>query len=277
MKLAIQWLHDNQRVNIVLVVALAIIYPLIHDKASQPFYWMVDQLGHKAFHLYLNIFFTCVLISMVYIVYYKIREHGEKKNILIYGIATLFGILAAYLTLMPYRSEGMHFIQYALLGIIVTPLSPSLFYAIVLSTFIGYLDEYYQYFVTQKYYLDFNDLVLNVLASALGVILSYTFWKRPSDTKFSYSVKSLLKTPYTGILLLALIIFFGLQLGLFSVFKESDGVYPLARHPKEDFDTNFWYTVSFKTTWHRIRTYPGLLIMCLIPLLYYNIDKPSNQ
>ena len=274
MKKALQWLHDNRSINISIVVFLSILYPLIHDTASKPFNWAVAQFGHKTFHLYLNVFFIVILISLVYLLYSKIKVHPERKHLCIYGSATLLCILTAYATLMPYRSEGIHFIQYGLLGIIVTPLAPSLFYAIVLTTFVGYLDEYYQYFITEKYYLDFNDLVLNIFGSAMGVIIAYGLWRRPTTEGQKYNFKNIWGTPYSAIFMLALIVLAGLGFGYFSVFIDASEVYPLARHTEEIFDRDFWYTVSFDVTWHRIRTYPGLLIMCLLPLLYLRIDNP---
>ena len=272
MSKVLHWLYHNRRINIAIVILLTILYPILHNDASKPFYWMVKKLGHDAFHQYLNLFYLIILGFILFQIIKKINNHDDKINIIKYGSFTLLCIFVAYMTLMPYRSEGMHFIQYGILGILVLPLSPNLFFAITLSTLIGYIDEYYQYFVFKRFYLDFNDLMLNVFASANGVILGYIYFNKELFKDQSFKLKSVLIMPYIGILLLALFIVIGLLIGKFSIFKET-GAYPLFRIDPENFNPSFWYHTGFGNDWHQIRPISGLILMCAIPLIYLGFDK----
>lgn len=69
--------------------------------------------------------------------------------------------------------EIIHFIQYAFLAILLFPLSKKFFATIVLVTFLGAIDEAYQYYFLspdRTNYYDFNDVILNLLGAAMGMI-----------------------------------------------------------------------------------------------------------
>jgi len=77
--------------------------------------------------------------------------------------------------------ERIHFPQYAILAVLLglcVRSEPLIFFV---TTFAGFLDEFLQYLMNpiKTNYLDFNDIVLNILGAALGVAFLLAF-RRPA-------------------------------------------------------------------------------------------------
>ena len=88
--------------------------------------------------------------------------------------------MLAYRGLFAVNSEAIHFVQYGILALLLIPLVRRCGETIVLVTLLGILDEAYQYWVLHGdwgVYYDFNDVVLNLLGAAMGVLVPRIRWK----------------------------------------------------------------------------------------------------
>jgi hypothetical protein len=90
--------------------------------------------------------------------------------------ALLAAALAAWWLLTVANIELIHFPQYAVLAVLLFAggLHPT--WALIGATSLGAIDEVYQHFVLyadrQEAYLDFNDMVLNCIGAAGGLLLA---------------------------------------------------------------------------------------------------------
>lgn len=110
--------------------------------------------------------------------------------LLYWGVIMIFSYIGYYI-LMPYKSEGIHFLQYAIFGYLFYAWLKDAWVALNFSYLFGIIDELYQYIFGGSIYIDFNDFILNFLGSAIGILLYSTYNKGVIiGVKKSYSYKN---------------------------------------------------------------------------------------
>ncbi len=82
-------------------------------------------------------------------------------------------------TLLVVNAEKIHYIQYGILAILLMRLNLDSRAVFVSAAFLGFSDEIYQYVVLNgslaERYIDFNDMLLNILGAVGGLLLVMTF------------------------------------------------------------------------------------------------------
>lgn len=112
------------------------------------------------------------LIAAIWLIRLVVR-HPARRVILAYGALTLALAYAGNRVLMALNTEIAHYIQYAILAILIFPIFGRLADALILATLCGIFDESVQYWVHYRdwgIYLDFNDCIINLFGAALGVL-----------------------------------------------------------------------------------------------------------
>jgi VanZ family protein len=88
--------------------------------------------------------------------------------------------------LVVFNVENIHFPQYAVLTLTIFALFKHFGATVFWVTLSGVFDEGYQYFVLYRnnniVYLDFNDIVLNLIGAGIGVALIYTLSDLKSES-----------------------------------------------------------------------------------------------
>jgi hypothetical protein len=171
-----RWLH----LGLLLLYCLAVILP--HEQVGL---WIVSWIEHMPraemdrWVLGIGIGLVAVLSLPFWL---RLPGHPERKAILLYLGLTACLVVLCYQLLFILPTEIAHFPQYALMAIMLFPLSlrygESLFWA----TLIGALDESYQYFwlaPERTLYYDWNDVLTNFLGAALGLIYLWAFFRTP--------------------------------------------------------------------------------------------------
>jgi glycopeptide antibiotics resistance protein len=86
--------------------------------------------------------------------------------------------VGSYEVLIVFSVETIHFVQHALLAVPVFALTMSFGETVGWVTLMGAVDEAYQYFVlyagNKTVYFDFNDIILNLVGTGIGVLMIYT-------------------------------------------------------------------------------------------------------
>ncbi len=266
----LSYLHERKKTTMFLIVLYTAFNIVGHELAQEPFFYVVREFGRDAMQWTLNIFFFLLVLIGVSLVIKKLKQHPQRRRLALYWTGTLFLSILAYLFIMPYKSEGAHFIQYGIMGILVYTVFRKFVEALIAGSLTGILDEHFQYFVTKKIYLDFNDMLLNFLAVALALLLCHTI----SKSQFFGEVES--RIP--GIVLWAwgLFLLLGLLLGFVVYFGDQDGYITLMIQNEATFQRKFWYEVPWGI-WHQVRPVVGILLLLSLPLFYIPLNALSDD
>lgn len=279
------WLSQRPILNLVLVISYYFAVVLPHNSFGA---WIAKNLdepfGRDQYNL---IVLSCGLISLLGYLFvfwkglnnasHKVNSlSNHKKKIWLYLLLTVFLIVLSFNTILVVNVEIIHLVQYAILSILLFPLfqhySVTLFCIIIL----GGLDELYQYQIlspTYNYY-DFNDVILDTLGGALGLILTRA---QGFIIDEKVSQRAATKIWWIGIGLLIFIIG-GFSSGYFVVYPLESGeeaVFQLIRK----YDPSFWRTVHPKVTYHVVQPLEGILLITILFWIYsyLNIKKEKNQ
>jgi VanZ family protein len=210
----------------------------------------------------------------------KIRESRDARALrLLYLLLTGFLIVVSHYTLIVFNVENIHFPQYALLAVPVFALVGRFGETVFWVTLLGALDESYQYFVLYRdnntVYLDFNDIILNLIGAGIGVVLIY-ITSRPSGAPSAQSRKtpkrlfSPVASAAAGILLLAyLVIFIPGLLPFSSEASAFAGPSVLSRRP---LPKTFWVEPKVGKKFHIFGPSEGMIAAALLIAFYTTMD-----
>ncbi len=183
-------------------------------------------------------------------------------------------MVLAWVFLFAIASETVHFLQYAILALPILALTGRVTDTLAWATLLGTLDEGYQYFVLNRHwevYLDFNDIVLDLLGAAIGVLIALTVvadpprWIRPTRSiSRSLPVRIAAAGVATGFVLYRL----G-YLQLHPALPASKTLILLSRARPESV---FWTDIDWGKSFHILQPVPGLVVLGLLLLLYARLD-----
>jgi hypothetical protein len=116
----------------------------------------------------------------------ELRRRAQRSILIAYWIATLLLILAAWRWLTANNTELVHYPQYFIPGAILMALTLSPVESLAWIVIVGGLDECFQYWGLHGDWnvpYDFNDVTMDFLGGALGVIFALAFLQcRRRDT-----------------------------------------------------------------------------------------------
>lgn len=172
--------------------------------------------------------------------------------------------------------EMIHFVQYAIMAILLFPLffdfGESLFFA----TILGAIDEAYQYWVlapNRTEYYDFNDVVINLLGAALGLIILFAVgWKSKKKLVTKWYKTLVSKVVFGLFALLFLLYIFGLL-----------SIYPYIEDPQapllliKKIQPEFWTIVHPDVKFHVLRPWSGVAISILLYQFYKRMGAGENE
>jgi len=144
-----------------------------HDVAQSIVFWLQDHVGPR--HWLGGVSIAALIAAFVAATLLARAARGRPDGWIIatYSLVTLALAGGCYFALIMVANECIHFAQYALLAILIFPLTRRYGETVAWCALIGLMDEAYQYFVLHAswyVYFDFNDVVLNVVGAGLGVV-----------------------------------------------------------------------------------------------------------
>jgi len=185
---------------------------------------------------------------------------------LFYLISSIIFSIIAFKTLIVINIEVVHFLQYAVMAILLFPLTNNYHLTLFYATLLGALDEAYQYFYLAPQrtdYYDFNDVVINLLGATFGLILLRAF--RIKNQTFSW--RSPIFLGCCGLIFLLIGLYAS---GIFPVYPTEATTQALSLLVKKVPD-NFWSLVHPNVTYHVILPLEGLLVTTFLWLFYKKI------
>jgi len=269
------WLKNHPIYNglIVLVYFLAVVLP--HDNFGAWIARVLDQpLGRDYYNLLILVLGVAVLFAYLYIIKRRLannrsgREALNKalsKNVITYLTLTLLLITLAFHTILVVNIEIIHLVQYAILSLLLFPLTQHYFSTLIWGTVLGAIDEIYQYKVlrpTYEYY-DFNDVILDLLGGALGLLLVATF--QPGFNRVRRN-KAIRTTYWLGgglIVLVVLGFFFG-----WIIVYPVDGIAEAPFQLIRKYDPSFWTSIPPNVEYHAIKPVEGMVMIAYLLGIY---------
>ena len=261
------WLSAHKVLTFCLATAYFLITVLSHETVGA---FLANTLNINEPQSFNKIFTQGGIIAIVIYLALTLPPILKKKRwaTLYYLIGTLLITAACVPTLIVVNSEFIHFFQYALLSFLLLPLLQSYWLALVVGTILGIIDEWIQYTIIsagRTQYFDFNDVVLNLLGSAIGLIsIGAIVHQR-------YPVTLLPKTGWY--VLGALVTFF-----FITWLANGIDIYPDSKNPApftliKTKEKTFWTVLPPHRRFHVLRPLEGLLLLSLLFGLGSQLDK----
>ena len=240
---------------------------LPHEEVGKSITYIFSAFTRDTYNLIIAVLVASTLILLSYYLFPKVKIHKERPTILIFTGITLIFILLCFNILFVNNIEAIHFLQYAIFSIICFKLTKNYTRTILIGALAGFFDELYQYMVLApdtSDYFDFNDVVINIIGTGIGLIIC----KILTFKTVTYSKKECLFMPELWILIAMVIFYFyGSHSGIISVLQNPDNPssFSFLKHLPE----SFWTTLPRQNIkYHILFPMPGLLISCILCLFY---------
>jgi len=186
---ALVGLAGRRRMAIALALAYGLATILPHEGVNSGVLRLQQALGRGRFVALVGALALAALVGIVTLVARAGRRAAVARPLLVWSLLVAAALAASQVVLISVVSEGVHFVQYALLVLLLLPAIGRVGATMLWATLVGILDESYQFWVLHRgwgIYLDFNDILLNAVGAALGgVAHDAPRWRRVGSLGFA--------------------------------------------------------------------------------------------
>jgi len=167
----VNYFKENRKINIFLILVYFVSVVVLHGEVGALINGSFDSISRDSYNY---IILAMTLIGIVFIasqLYRKFKVHPYKSLLTKLLVYSLGSIIIRFSLLFVINIEAIHFVQYAILALLLYPLTESATATMVVGTIAGALDELYQYLIldTRAMYYDFNDVFLDSVGLGLGL------------------------------------------------------------------------------------------------------------
>jgi hypothetical protein len=280
------WLSVNRRWGVLLVVVCAAAMILLHDVFEGMAFWAQDRFagdGQSPQRAWNHLVSWACLPILAVTCWWCLGGKGamlRRPLARIYRLGTVVLAVAGYNTLFVMNIECIHFIQYAIVAILLFPLTRRFGETVFWAALMGAVDEAFQYLLLhgdRAVYFDFNDVVLNAVGAGFGVLIVEGMPVAAELHRLAgaYPVSKLLKSP-------ALVAAAGLAAALTCLYMagllrllpgESASRWTVVLRrcgpPGE-----FWHHTTWGKTYHELLPIEGALLALGLIAFYALLDLP---
>jgi len=266
----IDFLKAHKVINLLLLVSYYLAVVLLHV--------VVGKFINKSFKTVSRGTYNSIILSLsvaaigltAWILWRRYKQHPARRDISWIIGYSLLAIIGCFTVLFVINIEAIHFVQYAILGILLFPLTESATATMIFGTIAGALDELYQYLVldTRAKYYDFNDVYLDSVGTGLGLlcmaIMGIAFVRR----RGSWYKRAEWVLP----LLIVIILVMMAMLGEFSIHLDTTS--PASFTLIKAIPEGFWhYPKGPYARFHILTPLPGLLLVGFTLWVYARLDR----
>ncbi len=169
----LNFLGKQQLLNVFACIAFYLLVTLPHEFVGVSISAIFKGVSRKSYDFTILCLGLLILFVFVGILFFQIRKLRNPKIPLAFLSLCLILMIVSLNSLIIVNIEIIHFIQYALMAILIFPLLNNFFSTLLVVTLLGSIDEAYQYYFLspeRTNYYDFNDVILNLLGAAIGLI-----------------------------------------------------------------------------------------------------------
>jgi len=283
MRKLILWFSERRLFTVILCGVYLVLVVLLHKPVSNVFDWMRAVLSFKVYNQAL--LHVSLLIAFVFAVFVglKVKSSGRRSSKIMCWLFTALLVVASYKLLIVFNIEMIHYPQYAIPTVLIFALVMNYRKTVLWTTLIGALDEAYQAFVIYRdnndVYLDFNDIILNLVGAGIGVALIYTLTEmggpRPEG-----SHKSRRKFMFPFFLTTALILIAAIFLhmsGLMQFYPGAKSVAALIVLSRKPASAGFWTVPTVGKLFHILTPTEGILSIAALIGCYSYMDYAAKK
>lgn len=274
----IHWLSKRRARTAVFAAAYFVVLTLSHDLLQQPAYWAQGQLSHRSWNALVAGVGISLLIAFCVWLARALGHHAQQRVATSYLAATVTLAILSFHTLLVMNIEVVHFLQYAILTILLYPITRRHTDTIILAILAALIDEGYQYFhlyADRGIHFDFNDVILNTIGAGFGLVFVLVFRGDVprDDHRASATINQLARSPVcvTAAALLtagALATWAGWIRILRDTAAPSWAVILRRGGPS----TQFWTPTTWGKTYHEVGPVEWLLVSIMLASLYAALD-----
>lgn len=278
-----EWLAARRRLTLGLVIVYSVLIILTHELIQQIVLHAYDRFTRERVNLAVHVFGTLLLLAFSRFLWQSLRPPSQRFSKLLFLAITGLLMAASWRWLFYTDAEAVHFPQYALLTILIFPLTGRFGLAVFYATLIGVVDECVQYYIahpTWNVYLDTNDMIYNLIGAGLGCTLLYVGGAgqmvRPASQQ--KVAGRLMQSPALWIMVGILLLCSGLWLaGLLTIDPLPDGTKPKFVLRRAGPPASYWQTTNWGKTYHDVSPYEAILWGGTLLLFYSMLDVCARR
>ena len=278
MRAIIQYLYSNKVLNLLIICVYYLAVVLPHEWIGKLIERTLDRpLGREQYNLIIASISVIVLGCIIYWIYKQVAKLSrvEIKLLVSLFILCIFLILLALKTIVVINIELIHVLQYGILAFMIFPFVRNFREALFWAVCMGALDELYQYLVLapdKNDYFDFNDVILNLLGAALGLILI-----RISGVQGSRDY-TFLRSPATRVMIFScILIVLGFTFSWISIGPPDPDTTDAGFYFIKNYEEGFWHVLKKADPFHIVRPVEGLVIISVLFNTFKTIGMKFGQ
>ncbi len=274
MRKFVAFLSRNKLLNVIIIIAYYLGVVIPHEVIGQLIGKHIARPIGRSTYDFITISFGGILFAIsCFFLYRNIRKlNGDKQKVLFaYLIISLIFILISVNVLMVINIEIIHFLQYAILSVLLYPCLRSVELTLITGTLLAILDELYQYvyLLPDNPYYDLNDVAFDVIGIGLGLIIIKSLdlgYESPNRKK--------------GVYILTFLISF-LAFSVLSYLFKIVSLYPNEEYAASlvrEVNMDFWYHLPPGVDFHVFQPVEGIIIIMMLIAFYFGLALlPKTQ
>lgn len=267
----IQWLYHKRAIHLLLVVSYFLLVVLPHEQVGLLVVHIFKGYTRDAYN------FAILIIGLIGLAIYfvpvlkNIYKGQDKPLKLFYLLTTLIFVVIVFNVLVVVNVEIIHFLQYGLMAILLFPLTQRYGETLFWATLLGAIDEAYQYLYLapdRTQYYDFNDVIINLLGAALGLVFLRSMDLGQIGVKRQRWIWTI---PTFTIGIITMLVFILWKIGILFVYPPIEELTNIILLVKK-VPTGFW-SIDPYATFHIVEPLEGIVILTLLFCFYSGLGK----
>lgn len=274
---ALRYLAARRGMTAALVVFYSILIVATHEYVQDVVLGWYERFGRRNVNLAVQIAGAVVILALVRFLYRALRPAGRRNWKLLYLVVSALSVAGSWRWLFYTDAESVHFPQYALLAMLIYPLTRRYGRTVYYATLIGVADECIQFYVahpTWSVQLDMNDMFYNLIGAGLGCVMVYfaagTELQRPLR---GGAARDMRRSPAfaatVGIVLLVAVLN---RAGLMTLDPLADGTKPRFVVRRGGPSARFWHRTTWGKRYHELTPAEAAALAAVFLLFYAGLD-----
>lgn len=272
MNRSINWLTERKYISFLLLSIYYLMVVLPHEQVGQFVVWVFKEATRATYQITVAVLGSGIFLVFLFYIFQNIKHLAEKRILYLYLFTTVTFMLISFKTLIIHNIEIIHYAQYAILILFLYPLTKTMISSLFWATILGALDEAYQYLYlapNRTDYFDFNDIILDLLGAAFGIIWIYSFYQNNIGGKH---FKKQINIIISAVIIIVIIVTIGVLTSNLYIYPV-DNINLSAIVLVKKIEPNFWSHIThLNVKYHIVQPLEGLIVISLLLFFYFLLE-----